>query len=356
MRLKLVVALIAGALVFGACSTGPNGSGTSEDAKARLTAALLQTSGGDSGTATISLDTDTSSLTAISNGELTEEQAQAIADGTLTVSSKGKDPATATSLTTLDLGDQTVLEMRQVDNTLYLRADVDSIARLFGQDQAALDDARRQAKGLGLDWIDTVFNGDWIAIKNLSQAQDQLGQTNVDQQKMLEGIANDVTDNATVTDEGEEDGASHLVATLPIRQTLEDVLGDLGPASQTLQGLGTGLQDVPDGEISVDFWVAGNTIERIRFDLLQLGKLAPTPPPDGVDKLAIDVALSDFDGNVEPVEDAVEVDLEGLMQSLLGGLGGLGGDTGGGIDCSMLQGAPPQVIKLYKKECPELQK
>ena len=88
--------------------------------------------------------------------------------------------------------------------------------------------------------------------------------------------------------------------------------------------------------------------------MLQFLHLTDAPVQLLYNRFAIDIALSDFDGEVEPVSDAIEIDPTQLMQALLGGLSGAGGTGGGGFDCDQLIGAPKQVIDLYKEECPEL--
>jgi hypothetical protein len=358
MRARQLFALVSIALLVAGCAS-KGGSAGSDDAKSQLSAALLETSARDAITMDVTIDSDVDSLTSMAEGGLTAEQAQQILDSSITLSGKqADDPVDATSLIKVNVAGSDSIEMRVVNDSLYLRADVKGLLQMFGQDTSSVDKFVKEAQAMGLDWAQKMIDGDWIVIKGLSQMSQGLGggQTpQVDQQKIISDLANDVADNATVTDEGEEGGATHLVATLPLRETGQDILNDLGPAAQTLQGLGE-MPDIPEGNLSVDFWVNGTTLERINLDLVQLGELSGTPAPDGIKQLALDVAISDFSGSVEPVDGAFEVDAGALGQALLGGLAGAGGDTGGGIDCNMLKNAPKEVIKLYEKECPDLQK
>ena len=72
------------------------------------------------------------------------------------------------------------------------------------------------------------------------------------------------------------------------------------------------------------------------------------------------MTFAEWTGSVSPEPGAVEVDAAAIMQGLSafggGGASGPGTGTDGAFDCSQLKGAPPEVIELYAKECPELQK
>lgn len=374
--MKKLLAILAGAtLLLSACAD--NGPSASDDPKGALVDALRTLSESEGLTQTIRLQSDTDSLVATGEGDIDAGTAQKILDSSITVSALQADnPEDAASLVLVTIAGNEDLEIRFVEGDLYFRADIESLLETFGQDPAQLDAAISQFQGQpGLEWIEDAVAGDWVVLEDVLELSEQFGGASMgagslgaDQQKeLVNNLLQAVEKNATVTSEGDEDAGEHVVATLPLRETLSDLIDALGPAAgMTGAQLGESLEDVPDEDISIDFWIADGTVTQIAFDVVEFAKSfegTTEEIPEGVEELSILVEIEEFDGSVEPVADAAKIDTAALAQAFAGMLGGgipgSGSGSGGGsgaFDCDMLKGAPPEVIELYAEECPELQK
>ncbi len=329
MRRFLLAGVVAALLVSG-CASDP-GEKAAEDPKGTLTQALEAMAEAPGNTVTITVRSDVSSLQAMAaeeeGGELSAEDAQKILDSSLTISANSPDdPKDARAAVSVNVGGiEDAFEMRNIGMDLYVRADVPALADLFGAPAGALDQARGFGQQAGLTFIDPALDGEWLAIKGLDKLAEGLtGQpmptaTSSADAAALKEFTAAVKDLATVTSAGEDEVGSHLVATLPIRKLYERFVSY---ASDLKVPLGASMlppaSEVPDENLKVDIWVADDRVTQVEFDFLQLEAVFDEPPPEGMDNLAIRLALAEFDGEVEVPADAVEVDPQQIFQSLMG--------------------------------------
>ena len=374
--MKKLLAICAGAtLLLSACA----GSGTSasDDPKAALIEALRGLSEADGLTQTIRLESDTDSLVAAGEGDIDDETAAKILDSSIVVSAtQAENPEDATSQIIVNIAGNDDLEIRFVEGDLYFRVDIESLLETFGQDPSQLEAVIGQVGGQpGLEWVDDAVAGDWVVLENALELSEQMagaGSIGADQQKKLvNNLLQTVEQNATVTSEGEDDAGEHVRASLPLRETLSDIVDALGPAADMggAADLEGSLEDLPNEDITLDFWISDGIVSKIGFDVVAFSETieesAEEEIPEGVEELSFVVEIEEFDGSVESVADAAKIDVAALGQAFAGmfggglpstGTGSGGGAPSGAFDCGMLKGAPPEVIALYAEECPELQK
>lgn len=368
-RMKKACAVIASALLLGtACAGSGSGSGDPEGSLIDALEALLQT---DAYTQTITFQSDADSLVALSEGDLDEGSATKILDSSIVISAaEADDPADATAEVIFNIAGTNSLEIRFTEGHLYLRADVAHLLETFGEDPAQLDTIAREVQGQpGLEWVDEALAGEWVVVRDAAALAQQMGGgttlSGEQQKQLVNDLLQSIEEHATVTDEGEDEAGQHVAASLPLRETLQDLIQSLGPAAGMAGGdLQGSLDEIPNEDIVIDFWIDDGTVTQLAVDILQFQEAIEESGeefPEGVEEFAVLVQIEEFDGNVEAVADAVEIDTAALTQAF-GGLlgGGLGGapSTGGSseFNCDMLKGAPPEVIELYAEECPELQK
>lgn len=372
--MRRLIAILAGAAVLaGAC--GGDAPSPTEDPKAAFSSAVESLAEKDALSVTLSIEATAEALTALSEGELAAEDAQKILDSSLTISgTQGDDPGSSTAQILFNLAGTDAFEMRVLGYDLYVRADVPAIAETLGQDPAQLDPLAEDAAAGGMPFVRDALDGKWLALENLDQLAQGLGvpvqEQNEEQQKIIEQFTNSLKNSATVTEQGEDEAGAHLVATFPVRQLAQDFVDltkRLGPGIPGAQL--PDVSEIPDETIAVDVWISDGTLTQMEFDFVQFAKFAPEGEeiPEGVDRIALRVALADFTGTVEPPADAVKVDPQAIFGALLGGLGGMpggapqgGGGGGGGapsgdFPCEMLEGEPKEVIAQFKEECPHLQ-
>ena len=375
---KLLILAVAAVLFAGACG----GEDATENPQGSINDAVEALSDYEGITITLSIDSTSDDLVALSEGSLTAEQAQQILDSSFTASSTNtEDPQEAEAEFSVDIAGQAdSLEVKFVDGTLYLRADVAGIMDTFGADSSQLDAFRQQAGSQpGFEFVEPALNGEWIALTGFNQLLEQAGSSQNDltgaQQKAIDGFANALKENTEV-EAGDKDGpGTNLVVTANLRdiyQSLVDLQENFGQAAGEIPS----VDEVPDENVTVDTWVDGDRLTQVQLDLTQFKDFPEAEFPEGVDQFAITVGLEEFSGGVAAPEGATEVDINQIMQSMFGGLGGgLGGDTGGsgggagqlepsGDICDelekQLEGQPDEVVEqfvdLYGQDCPNLGK
>ena len=362
---KLLSCLIGTTLLFSACSSGPGAADPEDNPEKALIEAFRALSEADGITEEISLRSTAEDLQAVSEGSLDADTAQVILDSSVVISAKntGSEVQEAETSILFRVGGSDDLELRIADNSLYLRADVKHLLETFGQDPSQADAFASQAQGQpGFEWVQAAVNGDWLVVKNLQQLVQQMGANPApDQKKLIQGLLDVIEKNATVTSEGDEDPGTHLVATMPLRQTAQDFIGVLQSAGTQMPpgtDMSQELQDIPEGDMTVDFWVQDGALTQMHIDFLQFAEFEEGGEgiPEGVDELGLLITFEEFTGSIEAVPDAVVLDPAAIRQALGGMMGGTTQEVPAEFDCNQLKGAPPEVIELYAAECPELQK
>jgi hypothetical protein len=321
---RTLVTIIALAMVATACG-GTSGT-SSEDPRATLTSALESLEASAGTTMQVTLQSTPESLRALAaqgGDALQADDAQKILDSSLTISSNlERDPAEAAAQIVVNVGGDEDLEVRVLGTALYVRADVRSLLETFGQDPAMADRFVQQGALSGLDFVQPLVDGEWLEIEGLEQLMAQTGAQPTpteEQRKVLSDLVESLEGAASVTSEGNEDAGEHLVASVRLRDVYRDLqkaAADLGqfPATGALPS----ESEVPDETVRVDFWVDDGRLTQVEFDFLQLRDFEDAQIPEGVERLALRVALSEFSGDVERPEGAVPVDLQQVFQGMLG--------------------------------------
>ena len=244
---KIFGLVLALALVAAACG-GDSGPDPADDPKGALQAALDRLSEWEGVSLTMSIASDTASLVAASEGDLTEDNAQKVIDSSITLSAvSSEDPTNAQFQLAANIaGIDNALEMRAADNTLFLRADVTGLAEAFGADTSQLDAFEAEAGAApGFEFIGPALDGEWIGLTGLDTAMDQLGggtgaveTPSEEDLAAIERFTDALGDAAEVTLGDKEGPGDHLVATVNLREayaSLAEIAGTLDPGA----GLGT---------------------------------------------------------------------------------------------------------------------
>ncbi|HEX2234675.1 MAG TPA: hypothetical protein VHK89_00210 [Actinomycetota bacterium] len=321
---RTLVTIIALAMVATACG-GTSGT-SSEDPRATLTSALESLEASAGTTMQLTLQSTPESLRALAaqgGDALPADDAQKILDSSLTISSNlERDPAEAAAQIVVNVGGDEDLEVRVLGTALYVRADVRSLLETFGQDPAMADRFVQQGALSGLDFVQPLVDGEWLEIEGLEQLMSQTGAQPTpteEQRKVLSDLVESLEGAASVTSEGNDDAGEHLVASVRLRDVYRDLqkaAADLGQLPAT--GALPSESEVPDETVRVDFWVDDGRLTQVEFDFLQLRDFEDAHIPEGVERLALRVALSEFSGDVERPEGAVPVDLQQVFQGMLG--------------------------------------
>lgn len=368
-------------LLLGGCAgAGPDAK---ENPKEALISAFEKLPEREGHEITLSLDATVESLQALGSSQpggtgMSDDDAAKILESQIQVLTKGKGPDAQIEMVATIAGEED-LTIKVVDQNLYLQADAEGLAQTFGADPAELEQAAKQADAQGLDFVRPALEGEWIAITGFQELQEQLGgpsQEEMEQQqeRFIRDMTDAMRDTAEVEHVGDEDAGEHLAVTLPIRdlysRMMEALQASLGPAG----GLSPLPQaaEVPDESVVLDVWVEDDSVTQVAFDLTQVEDLEGDrgSTSDGGRAILL-IELEEFTEDVQPPDDAVEVEAQRLFElfgsmmmpgaggagGMPGGTGGMPGGTGttGEFDCTQLEGAPPAVLEQFADECPELQ-
>ncbi|MGH2817618.1 MAG: hypothetical protein ACRDJS_04045 [Actinomycetota bacterium] len=294
---------------------------------------------------------------------LSEEDAQRILDSSISVKTRGKTPEEAQAEFVVNIAGEDDIEMRFLDQTLYVRADVRGLIETFGGDPSGLDQFEQQASAAGVTFVKPAIEGEWIGLEGLKELAQQQGFPTArapDQDALVRAFRTAVDEEAEVT-EGDRDGpGTHLVVDLPVREIYERLLPEF---QKLLVGVpGAALppaSEVPDESVRVDTWVDGDQLKQVRLDLLQFFRFGDEPVPEGVEEFALQVTIDEFDDEVEAPEDAVTLTPQEIQQAFGALMGGAitgtesqSGTATPGVDCEVLEQAPPEVQQQFVKECP----
>lgn len=361
MRRSLLILSLS---ALGLASCGGGGPDPQANPKAALTSAFESLTQAEGITMTMSVRSDTASIQAMSEGELSEDEAQKILDSSITVTGRNEsDPKEAQSEVSVDMaGIDNAVEMKFIGTTMYVRAEVREIMELFGVDPAGADRFVADARTAGIEWAEPAVEGGWLEIAGLDQFAKQFGATGLDQtpaqQRELLEKMNNVIEESASAEPGDKDGpGDHLVVRLDLR-SLYDGFKEMAGALETMEGAGLPpASEVPDEEIVLDLWIEDDFVRQLELDFLQFQDFEGAEIPAGVEQAALRFTFEEFDGEVEAPDESTVVDTKQLA-AMFGGMGGMSGSSGVSEPadiCEQLKGAPPEVLEEFAEECPELQ-
>lgn len=353
-RFRAAVAVLVLAVVATAC----NGGGGSGDPQRDLREALQAMGEWTGLTMRLSLDSDPASLTALSAAEgqpLPEEAAAHILDGSLTVSMVTDEDAAVAELTPFQLalrvGDDALVELRGSDDTAYVRVDLPRILGLFGQDEEMVAGIEAM---LGSALPPDALRGQWLSLRDAGTLMEAMtgGMStptpDPEQEAAFERLAGAFANAAEVTSDGSDDAGQRLRVRGNVRDFYDAVKAEAEALGLPLTGLDD-RDEVPDEMVEVLVWLRDGSVSQVEVDLLQLAALDPEADvPEGVERLAMRIEVSQFDGNIDVPGDAVELNAQQLMQTFfetmgggfMGGEGGLPG-MGAELDASVTPGFDP---------------
>ena len=217
------------------------------------------------------------------------------------LSKKASDKGSAVdfSLFSDDSGDQSLAEIRMVDQKLYLRADIKGLEKLdtSPSDSKGIDSFNQfvdQADQLpsNLAAVKAAIKGQWISLdpkawesfaKSMGSGGSGSGAAATptlspqQQQQLVAGLEKALTANVSYAELGSKGGADHVKVTVPARQFTKDVATDLAPVLKQIPGFKqSDLDDaengkgVPNKNLSVDVAVKNGSISAVTFDVAQL--------------------------------------------------------------------------------------
>ena len=236
-----------------------------------------------------------------------------------------------TSRFVVHLEDLDAAEIRTVDGVLYARADVDGLAEKFPEMQADLDTFRGGLTGEGFpaetaDAATALLDGEWVSVDiqayldSVQALLEQVGEAGgVDPDDPTAALSDmssaEVRDllgdalKGAVTSverrEGDDELGDHLVTHLDLRRAYATLRSGLPELEEQLPP----VDEVPDKQIDVSFWVLDGDLTRIELDLAQF-----LDEPAGHLVLRADVLAPE---EITAPSDAVEFDVAGLMDTAL---------------------------------------
>ncbi|HEX3327806.1 MAG TPA: hypothetical protein VHV50_12515 [Actinomycetota bacterium] len=361
---RLLIVLLASALLATAC--GSSSDKTSGDPEGTLLVALLKLQNAPS-TVTLTLHSDPQSLQALTaqGGGSLGAKADILLNSSITVShTHASNPRDASSEITVRIGsDQSAIETRTVNRTLYVRVDAMGLLKTFGQSPAEIQRVVKEAKASGLDFAVPALQGKWLSLAGL----DKLAAKSVPMQGDKQSQARNaffqrLLSSAKVTRVGDDSAGEHLAIDVPARQAyagIQDLISNLGaglPPGASLPDPGS----IPDKNIRLDAWVRDGKLTQLELDVRQFAAFGGQPLPAGVHTLAIRMTFKDFTGTITAPAGAVPVDLKALQKSFMGeksvsSSSGASAPTAALIKCSQLKTLTASQLRAFAARLPKPQ-
>jgi hypothetical protein len=357
----LAVAAIAAAAVGGLAACGTSSDKTaSQSPKDAITTAYTKLLDHDSLTATVKIDESANDLVALSttngstddpdNTPLTQQQANAIAGGSIQLAEKvssgtlGKPVAGAASSSaiTVNAGDDPKLvEFRVVDKKAYARVDVPQFEKYGAIKQSDLAELTGPSAPPQAAFLKDVVAGKWIQLP-LQDALDAEGgaagaKPSVSPTQTLGALQNIFTKDVSSTKVGKDStlgdqynlvASSRVVAT-DLVATVKSELGSIPGADKELANLDPAT--VPDKNVTVQAFVKNDTLNAVRLDVAQFLTGADLASLKGK-PFYIE---ADFSNTADVSAPASSTNVTfGSLVALFEGLSGGSGTTSGGATAS----------------------
>jgi hypothetical protein len=249
----------------------------------------------------------------------------------------------------LQVGTATPIELRYLNQTLFLHADIKTLGADIGKDTSSVNKALQSANSF-VPGISALGGSGWVSAKpaalapllnGLKAQAPATATTPAATRDLMTKLDNAFNANATITSAGTHGGRAEYIVALRAHDFVEaaaaalptSMLGAAGGSTATnaVNGL---VNKIPAGQtVVVDLWVRNNTAQEIDIDLNQFasqGHKFGFPVP-----LRIVIGPS---AAVSAPPGATALDLSKIPQLLgglmSGGLGGLGGSSSSGSGSS----------------------
>lgn len=321
-RLAGYAAAVAVAFTLAACG----GSGGSDNSpKGELVAGIGSLSDSSVLTTTVRLDTTAAELQALARGSgdsLDKASAAALAAARIAIETKRQGGHGAFALTGL-AGDASLLELRVVDNTIYLHGDVRGILALIHKRKLF---ANLKAETANMpSFVQAAIAGKWVsldagALSGLAGGGTSSSSSAAKGPKLLADLKDIVDRDVTVTKVGTDSRGDHLRLTGDAAKLARDLRSSV---STSVPGGAVLSQRLPSGPVQhrkviLDAWVNDGALTELSLDLLQFGDKADAPAGATLPLL---VTFDRSGADITPPTGSVPVDLTQLG-ALVGALSG----------------------------------
>ncbi|HEU5034581.1 MAG TPA: hypothetical protein VFT62_07480 [Mycobacteriales bacterium] len=327
-RLRLRCAAVAATgtvLLVSACGGGSSGS--NQTPKQELVSSVSAVGTSDALTTTLRLETTAAKLQALARAggdSLSRSAADAIASAQLVLSAKGSGNSRTFALRGID-GGSTLLELRSVGGTLYLRADLQR-GFAIAHKQNILANLRAEAAHLP-NFVKAFVAGRWVSLSSDAAAAiaGQVGGgTSASPSagpKLLNDLRDALSKDVTVRRMGSDSRGDHLALSGNARTLALDAEAAVAtsvPGGSVLTEKAS-AKDVPSRIVHLDAWVKDGALHVLSLDLAQFAK--PGEVPAGT-TLPITMTFEQTAADISAPGGATPVDLTQLG-TLLGALGGM---------------------------------
>jgi hypothetical protein len=314
--------------------------GEAEDVAANPTQALRDAISAlaewDGAQITLSVTGSQEAWRALTDGEITDDIYDLVTDSSLVVRAAGADEQGEFQLA-FNLGNDTVLDMRAVQERFFVSVDPEPLVTTFGGDaDVDLDDFVAQAQLFGMaDVAAAVRDGGWIEVTGLQEfadffagfaQNDELDETDIAalQARLAAALDRFIDQETTVTAVGSE-AAGERVRVQTTGAALERLFEEFGE----IAGEAAGFGDMGDfsgefegefsdvGTVTLDVWIQGGELSQIGIDLAHFDDLGRIQEGDAF----VLIGLEEFGGGVDVPNVDAELNLFDVMGMFFGGFG-----------------------------------
>lgn len=282
-------------------------------------------------TTTIRLDTTASALQALaqsSGSTLDNSLASALAGASIVIERAKSGGGSELDIQAI-AGGATLLELRAVDKTLFLKGDVRGILRLAGKPKV-YGNLKAQTKSMP-SFVQAAVTGQWVSLPaaTLDSLATLTGGAPPSSApgngpKLLGDLKRAIDKDVTITSAGSDSRGTHYVLHADTKTLAEDLRTSL---TNSLPGGSAVSQRLPTTvkhqNFTFDAWVKGGSLSELTINLLQFGDTSKVPAGA---TLPLSITFVKTGADIGAPTGATPVDLSQLG-TLVGALQG-GGSTG----------------------------
>jgi hypothetical protein len=196
----------------------------------------------------------------------------------------------------LQVGTGDPVEVRSVDQTTYVRADIPTLFAALGQSPAKAAGIEKTLQGAAtvVPGLAALAAGQWVSVPSSSlapllkgQASSQPAGAAGSSQKLMDELRAAFTSNATYAEKGTQGGRTEYQVSVAARDFVQQAGAALSPVisslpaasnvSRTVSGLGNKIP--ADQRVVGDVWVSNGKADEIDIDLNQFGGQAGSALP-----------------------------------------------------------------------------
>jgi hypothetical protein len=244
---------------------------------------------------------------------LSADDAGLILSSSLSISSNdGSDGGARRAHLALDVGRDRAVELRSLNDRLFVRADVRSLLRMFGADPEVAGWLAQLGRLPGFGFVGPAVDGQWLAFDGADTLAGHLSRSFAlarRPDRAVKGFATALGSRASVETVGQSEAGTHLLVSVPVQAIYAQLVAVAGDLAASLP---VGMEFPPaaqvgNGDLYLDAWIRDGRFTMLEFDLEQLLELTGERGPVTTGPLVLRMTVAASAPSVRAPREAIPV-------------------------------------------------